>query len=71
MGHASMAGGAVGPGPSSASRRLPVSICGCSDALMADSMRPGAGAQLRQRPSASFQQSRHVYCRQSMQKLKV
>ena len=71
MGQASMAGGAMGPGPSRASRRLTVSVGASTGALMADSIRPGAGAQLRQRPSASFQQSRHVYCRQSMQKLKV
>ena len=71
MGQASMAGGAMGPGPSSASRRLNGAVWVCSGVLMADSMRPGPGAQLRQRPSASFQQSRHVYWRQSMQKLNV
>ena len=32
---------------------------------------PGSGAHDRQRPSAWFQQSVQVYCRQSMQKLKV
>ncbi len=32
---------------------------------------PRFGAQVRQRPSAGFQQLLHVYCRQFMQKLKV
>ena len=31
----------------------------------------GTGAQLRHRPSTTFQQSAHVYCRQDRQKLKV
>jgi hypothetical protein len=29
------------------------------------------GAQVRQRPAASFQQSAHTYCRHEKQKLKV
>ncbi len=32
---------------------------------------PGSGTQVRQRPSAVFQQLPHVYCRQVRQKLKV